>query len=39
MALALSCAFVVDANEFGIVTAFGRPVAVIDQPGLDVKAP
>ena len=38
-ALALSCAFVVDATEFGIVTAFGRPVAVIDRPGLGAKAP
>jgi membrane protease subunit HflC len=38
-ALALSSAFVVDADEFGIVTAFGRPVAVIDRPGLGIKAP
>src|SRR5689334_5905705 len=38
-ALALSCAVVVDATQFGIVTAFGRPVAVIDRPGLTMKAP
>jgi membrane protease subunit HflC len=33
------CLFSVDSSQFAIVTAFGRPVQVIKQPGLHFKLP
>src|SRR5581483_4519627 len=37
--LALSSFFIVDQTELGLVLQFGRPVRVVDHPGLEVKVP